>query len=603
MINPDVPLRLVETMDDIADFHEWMGRHHDWLGFDVETSGLDWWRDTLRLGQLGDQHAGWAFEWRRWSGAVVEALTRWQGPIVGSNIGFDAHNLEVDSGYELPWDRVHDTVSMGRLINSVGAAGLKQLATRHIDSKAAAGDKLLKEVKARNGWDWGTVPIHLPEYWAYGALDTVLAACLAEEFMPQLKEQDLLDVYDLERAVKPVSYRMERNGVMIDEEYCHAKSAQLKAEANEIQAWLKDNLDLSNVGSNKQLAGWLLGQGQELTERTKNGDWKMDKAVLSYLMASGVSEKVRLGAQGALLVRRKRKIVNTYLKNFLLLAQDGILHASLNTLQARTGRQSVSRPSLQNLIRGPEVRDAFVARPGRRLIMADFDQIEIRLLAHFCHDPNMIAAIASGNIHVATGQMIYQDPSFAKGDPRYVPVKNTSFSKIYGAGVAKFALTAGIPLEQAQHVYNRYDELYPGVPNFIGSVIATGRQRTQNYGSPFVRTPLGRLQMGEAGKEYVLVNYLIQGAAADVMKQATVRVAKAGLQDYMMLTIHDELVLDVPDEDVPDVIHTLETVMPDTENWAVPLTVGVDVYQRWGDKYRDEVVTDNSDVDTETDED
>lgn len=584
-----VHVHLVETMDDVTRFHEWMGQPRDWLAFDVETNGLRWWDGVLRLGQIGDARDGWAFDWHRWSGAIIEALKKWQGPIVGSNIGFDVHWLEQDSGFELPWHQLHDSVVMGRLLNPLGSAGLKNLAVRHVDPKAAYGEKLLKETFGLHGWDWGTIPVDHPVYWSYGALDTVLAARVAEVLMPQLASLDLMGVYEMERPVQAVSYRMERTGISIDIDYCESEKDTLLAEASRISKWIKENLGFGNVGSNKQLAQWFLDEGEQLFDKTEGGDWSMDKNVLGFIIAAGINDRVKTMARGALLVRRYRKIANTYLKNFIEMSDsEGILHASLNTLAAKTGRQSVSNPSLQNLIRGPQVRDAFIPRPGRKLVTADFNQIEVRLLAHYCRDPTLIAAINSGNIHLATGRMIYQDESIQKGDPRYVPIKNATFSKIYGAGIPKFAITAGIPLDQAQFVMRRYDELYPGVNNFIGQVISTGRQRTRDEGIPWVRTPAGRLQLGNAGKEYVLVNYLIQGAAADVMKAQTVACANAGLQEYMMLTVHDELVLDVPNEDVEDVKHVLEQVMPDRDNWAVPLTIEVEVHDRWGDKYRTE---------------
>jgi DNA polymerase-1 len=265
---------------------------------------------------------------------------------------------------------------------------------------------------------------------------------------------------------------------------------------------------------------------------------------------------------------------------------DDILHASINPLAAKTGRQSVSEPSLQNLIRGAQVRDAFIPREGNVLIMADFDQIEVRLLAHFCGDPTLMAAINSEDIHTTTARLIYQDPTMVKSDPRRMPTKNATYARIYGAGVAKFAITAGISLEQARFVMNGYDDAYPGVPNFIGQVIATARDRSATDGSPWVRTPSGRRLIGDRGDEYKLVNYLIQGTAADVMKRQTIQCANAGLEPYMLMTVHDELLFDVPKEDVVDVVQTIMEVMPDMTGYKVPLTIGVEVHDRWGSKYR-----------------
>jgi DNA polymerase-1 len=248
---------------------------------------------------------------------------------------------------------------------------------------------------------------------------------------------------------------------------------------------------------------------------------------------------------------------------------------------------SVSRPSLQNIPRTRLARWAFTAAEGNRLVLADFDQIEMRLLAHYAQEGAMIQAIRDGvDLHTFTAQRAYgvAEPTRAQ---RQV-AKSSNFAILYGAGAAKFSETAGIPIHEGQAFLNMYREAFPGVAAFTRGVRSVGQRRLFAEGEGYVTTWGGRRLPSNPDKLFTLVNYLIQGSARDVMGSRMLAMASAGLDEYMTLPVHDEVVMDVPAGLVEDVVETIARVMPDNDSFAVPISAGVDVVDRWGEKYTDD---------------
>ena len=287
------------------------------------------------------------------------------------------------------------------------------------------------------------------------------------------------------------------------------------------------------------------------------------------------------------LARRKaEKIRGTYLDAFQEHVDgQNFVHPRMNQLGARTGRMSMERPALQTLPRGRVIRDCFIPRTGNVLLSADFDQIEMRLLAHFAGDQGLIDAINSGDIHTATAQQVYQDSTIGHKDPRRQIAKSVGFAKIYGAGPEKIALTAGVSLAEAKEFLDQYDKNFPGVRGFQTQVAKIAEARKRDEGRAYVKTPIGRLEVSKDDRDYALVNALIQGMAADVFKEALVRLDEAGCGDFMLLPVHDEVIFDVPEDDVDEVKQLITRAMRD-DRWAVPITVGIDgPLSRWGDKY------------------
>jgi DNA polymerase-1 len=293
-------------------------------------------------------------------------------------------------------------------------------------------------------------------------------------------------------------------------------------------------------------------------------------------------------ARAMLECKHSEKVAGAYLENFLEYSFEGRVHAKINPLGARTGRMSVSEPALQQLPRDDTVaRDAFIPSEGNRLILCDYDQVEARLMVHF-GKATALRGLFGGAIDFFTGmaRQIYNVPELVKSDPRRSFAKNGVYAKIYGAGAARFASTVGVPLEEGEAFINLLDETYPEIRALQDEVDRVAKQRRELEGGAYVDTPYGRRhKIGDRDGIYKLLNYLIQGTAGDILKRKTVELDAAGVADYLVLPVHDELDFDVPAELVDDVSRMIDAVMPET-GFDVPITVGIDVVDRWGDKYR-----------------
>lgn len=582
-----VELNLVNSIDEANDFMNWLGERRPVLAVDTETGGFEYWKRDLRLVQFGDAMTGWAIPWHRWGGLVVEAMKRYDGDFVMHNAKFDTQFLEHHGAgdVKIPWACLHDTMIMSRLLDSTVSAALKSLSARLVDSKAASMQQVLDVAMSANKWGWDTVPIDFEPYWAYAALDTVLTARIHEQLYPQIRAS-YREVYELEMEVLRVASRMEMNGCHIDVPFTEQKGAELAAYVDSASEWIV-NTYKCGPGSNQQIIKVLESEGFEFTKLTDSGALSLDAEVLKSMRGHPLADTV-------LNRRRAQKIHSTYIKNFLTMHDDGFLRPRINTLEARTGRMSISEPALQTLPRDAEdnpfailVRDCFKARPGNKLVASDFDQIELRVFADLSQDPALIEVVRSG-IDPFTGmaRQIYGDDTISKKDPRRQRSKNATYAKFYGAGIPKFSLTAGIPEEEGRAFMEQYDRTFPGVVQFQRLVERAVMERKAVEGVGYVLERCGRRHITDDSREYTAVNYLIQGTAGSIFKRKLVDLDLAGLGDFMVLPVHDEIVFDIPEELVPDASDTIRDTMCDQTTLSVPITAGVEVYDRWGDKYR-----------------
>lgn len=557
----------------------WLGERRPLLGLDVETSGLSLAQDRIRLAQLGDSERGWAVPWDRYSGIIKEAVESYRGPMVGHHLKFDASFL-ARGGVRVDWSRAHDTLPMCFLVNSMGPKALKGAAGLYVDRAARNGQAELKEVMARNGWDWGTIPLEHPTYWGYAAGDPVLTCRLAETLWPRV--QPFRQAYDLELACERVLCEMELRGVRIDVAYCQNQLAVHEDRLEQLLAALAP----LNPNAPHQVAAALQSYGLELTKRTKAGKLAVDDDVLRRIISTAEPGSPEL--QIATLVSEARdvqKLISAFFRNFLTFRNGDILHPHFNQLAARTGRMSVSEPALQQVPKTSLVRDAFIPREGNRILLCDYDAQEVRLAAHYSHDERLLEALREGrDLHAETAQRVYdvEVPTRAQRDVG----KTGFFSKSYGAGIPKFAWTVGLPEADAARVFNTLNELYPGLNEGMMSVTRVVRQRAAQAGGKmgFVRLADGRHLAVPTDKAYKGWNFLIQGTGASVMKQALVDLDRVGLGEYLTLTVHDEVMLDVPEALVEDAARVTTATMQ-RDDFAVPLTTKSTVVDRWGDPY------------------
>jgi DNA polymerase-1 len=586
----DVDLELVDSVDQVNAFMRWLSESREILAFDSETQGLDPEHDKVRLVQFGDMNAGWAIPWEGWGGVAMEVFKKYEGEFVGHNAKFDTRMLEYWGKTRLPRERIHCTRIMAHLLNPTGSTALKPNAARLVDSRAAHASAALDEAMDKQKWTWATVPIDFQLYWIYGALDTVLTAHLYNQFKPKIDAQ-YKAVYDLEQTVQFILADMESHGCRVDLEYTKNKARELTIFGENVEAWCNETYKVS-PGSNQEVCKRLLELGVELPHRTPTGQFKFDEDVINEIIGgeytainpATLNEGQTL-AYKILMRRKAEKIRNTYLENFLeFVDPSGFAHPRINQLGAVTGRMSMERPALQTLPRGRVVRDCFIPSEGNTLFSADFDAVEMRILAHFAQDQNLIDAINSGDIHLAMAKLVYHDDTITKKDPRRQVTKSVNFARIYGAGLEKQALTAGVTQAEMGAFSNMYNTEFPGVKAYQNRVSATARERKRDEGIAYVKTPIGRLETNGDDRDYALANYLIQGMAGDVFKEALVRLDEAGVAKYAILPVHDEVIFDVPLADADEVKATIVEAMYDSR-WTVPLTVGIEgPLSRWGEK-------------------
>lgn len=600
----DVQLHLVDSVEKAGEFLTWLGerRPHDAIAIDTETGeypgrdrkdALSPWHGRIRLVQVGDGQQAWAMPWDEWAGAFYQAMDKFDGQIVCHNIAFEAKWFDIQSRWKLPWHRAHDTMIMAHIIDPLGVGALKRLAALYVDGRAVALQDTLDTELVTNGWTWGTVPTNFQPYWAYGALDCILTMRLWEKFYEKCGPDGPYNrAYELEMATRRIVTRMEINGARIDLDYSKKKFDELTEYAGSVKTWAKGKYNGVSIGSNIQLVRLLESLGAEINEFTPSGQKSASKDQLKLLTIEG-NDEVKSLAEIVLKQRKADKLANTYFANFINDNVNGFVHPSVKTLGARTSRMSIQNPALQTLPKGDDVvRRAFIPKDDDHVIItSDLDQVEFRMVASLTGDPNLIgmfhqADLTGSDPFTEIGKEVYSDPNFQRSDKRRGLIKGMIYGRLYGAGVAKQALTAGVPENIMKTVVNQFDARFPGMTGFQQKIEDVGMRRLKAEGQGYVYTWTGRRLPCDEDRVYTLLNYLAQGGAAEIFKANLVKLDQADLTELLIVPVHDEIVLNAPRNDVEEIKRIVKECMTTTEGWAVPLTAGIDgPMENWGEKY------------------
>ena len=411
---------------------------------------------------------------------------------------------------------------------------------------------------------------------------------LAEE----LREAGTLRLYrEIELPLVEVLARMEIAGVAVDQQALSELGTAFGAEITRLEREAERVVGHAvALGSPKQL-GELLFVELNLPKgkKTKTGAWSTDASVLEEIQG----EHPIVGI--AMEWRTVSKLQSTYVEALPKLVEgDGRVHTTFQQAVAATGRLSSTDPNLQNIpIRtalGRKIRNTFIAEKGNTLVAADYSQIELRILAHVTRDEHLIAAFAAGeDIHRATAARVLGKPAAEVNDDERAMAKMVNFGIAYGMGDFGLATRAGISRDAAKSFIAGYFERYPGIRRYIDTI----KEEARTHGS--VTTQLGRrrpipeLRAGNpalrAAGERAAINHPIQGTAADVIKIAMIRLAprlaEAGLKARLVLQVHDELLLEVPNGEVDRLVPILVETMEGALALDVPLTVEVKSGLRW----------------------
>jgi DNA polymerase-1 len=413
------------------------------------------------------------------------------------------------------------------------------------------------------------------------------------EMLPRaLKEVGLDKLYeDLERPLVPVLGAMERHGIRVDparlEEFSKELDGTLVGLTRQIYSLAGGEF---NIGSPKQLA-------QVLFEKLKLPPVKKTKT--GYSTDADVLEQLALGHELPAKIieyRTLTKLKSTYADALpeLIHPSTGRIHTSFNQLVAATGRLSSSQPNLQNIpIRtelGRRIRAAFLPEPGWRFLAADYSQIELRILAHVSGEESLVAAFRAGeDIHQRTAAEVFGVELAAVGPEQRAVAKTTNFAVIYGVTAFGLSNQLSFTPKQAQEFLDRFFGRHAKVKAYLERTVAEGRQRG------FVQTLLGRrryipeLQSGNPNlrgfAERMATNAPIQGTAADLVKIAMVRMAKAlaegGFKARMLLQVHDELLFEAPEDELARLEALTRDVMESAMQLDVPLKVDIKTGADW----------------------
>lgn len=512
---------------------------------------------------------------------------------VGQNLKYDQHIL-ANHGITLN-GIAHDTLLQSYVFEAHKSHGMDALSERHLGIKTITFEEVAGKGAKQVSFNQVTVEVAAE----YAAEDADITLQLHEAMYPQIAADAKLDfIYSqIEMPSSQILFTIERNGVLIDRDMLNMQSNEIGAKlvALENQAYELAGQPF-NLGSPKQLQEILFDKlGIKPTKKTPSGAPSTDEDVLQELALDHTLPKVLLEYRGL------AKLKSTYTDKLprMINAQTGRVHTSYNQAVAITGRLASSDPNLQNIpvrsAEGRRIREAFIAPKGSHIVSADYSQIELRIMAHLSQDAGMLEAFANNeDIHRATAAEIFgvERKDVDNEQRRYAKVIN--FGLIYGMSAFGLAQNLNIERSAAASYIERYFARYPGVREYMQNTreIAKAQGYVETYFGrrlwvPEINSPNVQRRNGA---ERAAINAPMQGTAADLIKLAMIAVDKwlreeklngNHLKSKLIMQVHDELVLEVPDNELELIKNTLPTLMQNVVKLSVPLLAEVGVGSNW----------------------
>lgn len=479
--------------------------------------------------------------------------------------------------------------------NSPGARfGLKEMVREKLNIEMTEIRELIGSGK--NQITMVQVPIESCTPYACADVDMTLR--LATLLEPSLRKVgDLWEVFqELELPLVFVLKEMEMAGIKVDVDFLSQLSAELGQELVQIEQQIYEKAGRQlNINSTQQLSDLLFRDLKLPTAGlriTKSGHYSTAAEVLESLI--GQHPVISLILEH----RAVAKLRSTYVDALpaLVNPKTGRIHTTFNQIGISTGRLSSSEPNLQNIPirteRGREIRRAFVAEPGHKLIAADYSQLELRILADVADDPGLLAAFAQDlDVHQVTAAAVLGIPLVEVTKDQRRVAKSVNYGIAYGQTAFGLARSLGISQDEAQVFIDTYFEKYPGIKKYIDQTkqmavakgfVLTRRGRRRNFPNLASLIPAQR-----AAAEREAINTPIQGLAADIMKAAMIRLhpalTKNGLRSRILLQVHDELVLEAPDEEVPRTVELVAWAMNGAFSLKAPLKTDIEIGDCWLD--------------------
>ncbi|WP_175709680.1 DNA polymerase I [Burkholderia ambifaria] len=507
---------------------------------------------------------------------------------VGQHLKYDAQVL-ANYGIELNGIE-HDTLLESYVLESHRTHDMDSLALRHLGVKTIKYEDVAGKGAKQIGFD----EVALEQAAAYAAEDADITLQLHQALYPQVaREAGLERVYrDIEMPVSLVLRKMERTGVLIDDALLQAQSTEIATRLIELEGQAYELAGGEfNLGSPKQIGQIFFEKLQlPVVKKTPSGAPSTDEEVLQKLAEDYPLPKLLLEHRGL------SKLKSTYTDKLprMVNPATGRVHTNYAQAVAVTGRLASNDPNLQNIpvrtAEGRRIREAFIASPGHRIVSADYSQIELRIMAHISGDASLLRAFAQGeDIHRATAAEVFGvTPLEVNSDQRRI-AKVINFGLIYGMSAFGLASNLGITRDAAKLYIDRYFTRYPGVAHYMEDT------RTAAKDKGYVETVFGRrlwlpeINGGNGPRrqaaERAAINAPMQGTAADLIKLSMIAVddwlTRDRLASRMIMQVHDELVLEVRDDELSLVREKLPEMMCGVAKLKVPLVAEVGAGANW----------------------
>ena len=524
---------------------------------------------------------------------------------IAHNANFDISVL-VNNNFEIN-NLNFDTMIAANLL-SKRSTGLKKLCLDIIQEEMTPIEDLIGKGKDQISFK----SVSIEKAVDYSCADADVTLRLKNIFEKDLDESGLMKVMnEIEIPLTTVLVDMQKNGVFVNKEPLHNFSKELNEEIKDLEKKAKEiiGIDEINLGSTQQLAEVLTKEMKVpekgwLRKTKKTGKHSTDESnlreILTKLKEPENKDLVHPGTEDLvniiLKLREQSKLKNTYTDPIPNMVNNntGRLHAYFNQAGTATGRLSSSEPNLQNIPVKTEnrnqIRKAFEAQEGYVLMSADYSQIELRILAHISEEPSLLKAfINNEDIHDATAKTIYQTENVSKEQRRVAKILN--FGVIYGLSPDGVSRQTDLTRIQGKEFIDLYFSKYPEIKRYIDEVIQSAKK------NKFVETLTRRRRLipeinsnnwrDRASAERMAINMPIQGSAADVIKIAMINISKIikekNIASKMIIQVHDELIFEVPQEEILIMENLLSEIMPQALHLKVPLSIDISYGKTWGD--------------------
>lgn len=507
-----------------------------------------------------------------------------------------AHNLKFDYKVLKQYDitvkgAMFDTMIAHYLLNPDGRHGMDYLSEVYLNYKPVSIETIIGKKGKKQG---NFRDADLRTQTDYAAEDADVTFQLYELFAPQLKKENLEELfYNIEMPLMEVLAKMELAGISLDEKWLAQESVDLENDLKGLEAKI---FELSgeefNMNSPRQL-GEILFEKMQLdpkAKKTKTGQYATSEDVLQKL--SSKHEIIK----HILEYRTYQKLKSTYVDALpsQIDKDDNRVHTNFSQTTAATGRLASVNPNLQNIpirtLRGQQIRGAFVSGEGKKIISADYSQIELRLIAEISGEENMIKAFQDGeDIHASTAAKLFKIPLAEVSKTQRSQAKTVNFGIIYGQGAFALAEQTGLSRTEAKQMIEAYFETYPKLKEYMAEKVNKARQLG------YVETILGRKRhlkdinsnnfVVRGHAERNAVNAPVQGSAADIVKIAMIKIDREleeqQLKTKMLLQVHDELVFEAPADEIESASQLIRTEMENALKTQVPLLVEIGVGDNW----------------------